>query len=64
MVGAKGFEPSTSWSRIRFHASLKSMKFCGLQWIENKYFVSGRVARTGFDFLVLAHASMVRIPLL
>ena len=28
LVGANGFEPSTSWSRTRFHALLKSMDSC------------------------------------
>jgi hypothetical protein len=29
MVGAKGFEPSTSWSRTRFQVLLKAIGFCG-----------------------------------
>jgi len=36
MVGAKGFNPSTSWSRIRFHDLLESMKCCGFHWIEDE----------------------------
>jgi hypothetical protein len=41
VVGAKGFEPSTSWSRTRFQALLKSMKFCGSERIENKRVTAG-----------------------
>jgi hypothetical protein len=36
VVGANGFEPSTSWSRTRCHALLNSVKFCGSEEIENK----------------------------
>src|SRR5439155_24395806 len=35
LVGANGFEPSTSWSRTRFRSLLKSMKFCDSEEIEN-----------------------------
>ena len=35
VVGANGFEPSTSWSRTRFRSLLKSMKFCDSEEIEN-----------------------------
>ena len=36
MVGAKGFEPSTSWSRTRFRALWKSTEFCGSQLIDDE----------------------------
>jgi hypothetical protein len=42
MVGAKGFEPSTSWSRTRFRAMLKSVKLYGSEGIENKYLALAR----------------------
>ena len=36
MVGAKGFEPSTSWSRTRFYARLKFVEFSCSEAIENE----------------------------
>src|SRR6266849_3296263 len=40
LVGANGFEPSTSWSRTRFHALLQSTEFCGLEAIDNEPFAA------------------------
>ena len=32
MVGARGFEPPTPWSRTKFQPPLKPVKFCCPQW--------------------------------
>ena len=40
MVGANGFEPSTSWSRTRFTAVLKSTEICGIDEIDCKAFAA------------------------
>ena len=48
MVGANGFEPSTSWSRTRFCILLKSTGFCSFQSIENERLARARGTQLKF----------------
>src|SRR5579863_2002139 len=48
MVGAKGFEPSTSWSRTRFQSLLKSTEFCCPDQFDNKLLIVGLLGSMEF----------------
>jgi hypothetical protein len=49
MVGAKGFEPSASWSRTRFQSLWKSLDTCCFLWFENKPFAAGHSELLKFE---------------
>ena len=44
LVGERGFEPPTPWSRTRFQGLLKSVVFCGFQLLCVEY-VAGYLLR-------------------
>ena len=40
MVGARGFEPPTPWSRTRFDTLLKLVEFCCFELIQDELFAA------------------------
>ena len=59
MVGARGFEPPTSWSRTRFQSLLKRVDFCCTEVIGDESFATRLLKRIVFVLFQGAAAATI-----